>query len=386
MRLILLFIDKNNTRVQRRAVFGTDASSAGRGEDLPKPNKNSSGAAASGDPAPPLSMAEPRFAALATTLKLLSVGPALILILLIVVLSFSSPYFATPRNVSNILAQTAVISVVAMGQHLVILTRGIDLSVGSNLALASVLGALCFHAGGGAVAVVAVMIASGAIVGAINGGFFVFGRLPHPFIITLATLSIAKGLALELAEGRAIPGMPEAISALGQDAFAGLPGSVFVVLGVAAILCIVTRTMVWGRWIYAVGGGPIAAVRMGIPVSWVLVSTYIIAGACAGVGAVILAGRTDAGSPLFGNLLELDTIAAVIIGGASFLGGRGHLGNALIGAIMIGVIRNALNLLNVNIFFQLIVIGVVIIVAVEADVLRNYLEGRVRVFQAGKPQ
>jgi ribose transport system permease protein len=108
----------------------------------------------------------------------------------------------------------------------------------------------------------------------------------------------------------------------------------------------------------------------------------VIAGAAAGIGAVILAGRTDAGSPLFGNLLELDTIAAVIIGGASFLGGRGHLGHALIGAVMIGVIRNALNLLSVDVFFQLIVIGVVIVVAVEGDVLRNRLEERFRVLQA----
>ena len=132
---------------------------------------------------------------------LLSAGPVVILALLIVVLSFLSPYFLTGRNLSNILAQTAVISVVAMGQHLVILTRGIDLSVGSNVALASVVGALSFHAGAPAFVVIAVMVGSGAAVGAINGLFYVFGRLPHPFIITLATLSIAKGLALQLADG-----------------------------------------------------------------------------------------------------------------------------------------------------------------------------------------
>lgn len=125
---------------------------------------------------------------------------------------------------------------------------------------------------------------------------------------------------------------------------------------------------------------------MGIPVRGVLISTYIISGLCAGIGAVILSGRTNAGSPLLGNLLELDTIAAVIIGGASFLGGRGHIGHALVGAIMIGVIRNALNLLNVDIFFQLIAIGVVIVLAVEADVLRNHLESRVRVLRAAKQQ
>ncbi len=122
---------------------------------------------------------------------------------------------------------------------------------------------------------------------------------------------------------------------------------------------------------------------MGIPVNQVIVSTYLISGLCCGVGAILLSGRTEAGSPLYGNLLELDTIAAVIIGGASFLGGRGHLGHALVGAVMIGVIRNALNLLNVNLYFQLIAIGVIIVLAVESDVLRNHLESRMRVKQAG---
>lgn len=335
-----------------------------------------------GEAALPASRKSEAVPGLALGLMLLSAGPVVILVLLIAVLTFLSPYFLTGRNLGNILAQTAVISVVAMGQHLVILTRGIDLSVGSNLALASVVGALSFHAGAPAFVVIAVMVGCGGAVGAVNGLFYVFGRLPHPFIITLATLSIAKGV--QLADGRAIPGMPDSIDALGREAVWGLPGSVFVVAGVAAALFIMAKTMVWGRWTYAVGGRPDAALRMGIPVSWVLVSVYVISGLCAGIGSVILAGRTDAGSPLFGNLLELDTIAAVIIGGASFLGGRGHLGHALIGAIMIGVIRNALNLLNVNVFFQLIVIGVVIVIAVESDVLRNYLEGRVRVLQAGR--
>jgi ribose transport system permease protein len=146
------------------------------------------------------------------------------------------------------------------------------------------------------------------------------------------------------------------------------------------------KYMVWGRWTYAVGGEPEAAVEMGIPVNWVLVSAYMISGFCTGVGAIVLAGRTAASSPLYGNLLELDTIAAVIIGGASFLGGRGHIGHALVGAVMIGVIRNALNLLNVDVFFQMIAIGLVIVVAVEADVLRNFLEARARTIQAGRTQ
>jgi ribose transport system permease protein len=324
--------------------------------------------------------------ALSLSLTMLRAGPFLILIILALVLSLTVPVFMTWRNVGNVLAQTAVIATVAMGQQLVILTRGIDLSVGSNLALASVLGALTYKVAASSTAVILVMIGAGALVGAVNGLVYVYGRLPHPFIITLATLSIAKGLALHLSDGRALPGMPEAIAFIGHESIGWLPVSAFVVVALALALFVLTRFMVWGNWVYALGGNPEAARRTGMPVRGVLVSVYVISGLTAGIGAVILSGRTNAGSPLFGNLLELDTIAAVIIGGASFLGGRGHLGHALVGALMIGVIRNALNLLNVGIFLQLIVIGVVIVLAVQADVLRNHLEERFRVLQAARMQ
>jgi ribose transport system permease protein len=323
--------------------------------------------------------------AVAIGLRLLGVGPLLILVLLIVVISLLTPHFLKPGNIGNILAQTAVIAVVAMGQHLVILTRGIDLSVGANLALATVVGALAYRAVDSSFVVILAMLATGALVGAVNGVVYVFGRLPHPFIITLATLSICRGLSLELAIGHTtMRGMPDFVSAVGGSWVLGMPNSFFIVFGVAAILGVMTKAMVWGRWTYAVGGKPEAAVQMGIPVRGVLVSTYVISGLCAGIGAVVLAGRTQAGSPLYGNLLELDTIAAVIIGGASFLGGRGHIGHALVGAVMIGVIRNALNLLGVNTFFQMIAIGLIIVIAVEADVLRNHLEARARTMQAGR--
>jgi ribose transport system permease protein len=229
------------------------------------------------------------------------------------------------------------------------------------------------------------MLLAGAAVGLVNGLAFVVGRLPHAFIITLATLSICRGLALELAIGHTtMRGMPDAITVIGGDTTFGIPNSFFVVFGVAAILLLLKKAMVWGRWLYAVGGQPEAAREMGIPVKSALISTYVISGLCAGIGAVVLSGRTAASSPLYGNLLELDTIAAVIIGGASFLGGRGHLGHALVGALMIGVIRNALNLLGVDVFFQMIAIGVIIVVAVEADVLRNWLEARARTIQAAR--
>lgn len=321
--------------------------------------------------------------AISLGLRLLSVGPVLILIVLIALIGLFTPNFLKPINIGNILAQTAVIAIVAMGQQLVILTKGIDLSVGANLAFSAVVGGLMFKAVDSAPLVILAMVLTGAAVGAINGMVYVFGRLPHPFIVTLATLSICRGLALELAPGHTtMRGMPDAITALGGGSALGMPNSFFVVFGVAALILVMAKTMVWGRWTYAVGGQPQAALEMGIPVKWVLVSTYVISGLCAGIGAVVLAGRTAASSPLYGNLLELDTIAAVIIGGASFLGGRGHIGHALVGAVMIGVIRNALNLLNVDVFFQMIAIGLIIVLAVEADVLRNHLEARARVLQA----
>ncbi len=321
--------------------------------------------------------------ALAIALRLLGFGPLLILAILVVAISLATPNFLKPVNLGNIAAQTAVIAIVAIGQHLVILTRGIDLSVGANLALATVVGGLAYRMADSAPLVMAAMLLAGAAVGAVNGLVYVFGRLPHPFIITLATLSVARGLALELAIGHTtMRGMPAAIATIGGGSSLGIPHSLFVVIGVAALALLMARAMVWGRWIYAVGGKPEAAVQMGIPVKWVLVSVYVMSGLCAGIGAIVLAGRTEASSPLYGNLLELDTIAAVIIGGASFLGGRGHIGHALVGAVMIGVIRNALNLLNVDVFFQMIAIGAIIVVAVEADVLRNHLEARVRVMQS----
>lgn len=323
---------------------------------------------------------------LSLALRLLSAGPTLILVGLIVIISLLTPNFLKPINISNILAQTAVIAIVAIGQHLVILTRGIDLSVGANLALATVVGGLLYRYVDSAALVALAMIATGAAVGAVNGIVYVYGRLPHAFIITLATLSICRGLALELAVGHTtMRGMPDSIAAIGGTGGFGIPNSFFIVFGVVAIIFVMSRYVVWGRWIYAVGGKPESAVQMGIPIRGVLVSVYVISGMCAGIGAVVLAGRTEASSPLYGNLLELDTIAAVIIGGASFLGGRGHIGHALIGAVMIGVIRNSLNLLNVNVYFQMIAIGLIIVLAVEADVLRNHLEGRVRVMQAARP-
>jgi ribose transport system permease protein len=319
---------------------------------------------------------------LRVSLGVIRLGPVLILAGLIVGMWLASPVFLTTGNIGNVLTQTAVIAVLAVGQLLVVLTRGIDLSVGSTLALASVVGAIAFEHGQQGPGVIVVMLATGAAVGFVNGAVYVWGRLPHPFIITLATLSVARGLALRLSDGQPKRGMPPAVRSIGNDSIGWLPHSTFLVAAIAVLVAVVLSRLVWGRWIYATGGNPEAARRTGIPVGPVLVSVYVMCGLLAGVAAIVTSGRLNAGSPTAGELAELDSIAAVIIGGASFLGGRGNVANALVGAVMIGVIRNGMNLLNVDAFLQPIVIGVVIVLAVEADVLRAWLENRFRVLQA----
>jgi ribose transport system permease protein len=319
---------------------------------------------------------------LRTALIALRLGPALILVGLCTVVTLTTPIFLTSRNIGNVLSQTAVIAVLALGQLLVIITRGIDLSVGSTIALSSVVGAIVYLHVHSSVLVILAILGTGVAVGAANGLVYVFGRVPHPFIVTLASLSVVSGIALWAAQGQPIPGMPHAVQVVGGGSIGWLPYSTFVVLGLSLAVLALTSALVWGRWLYAVGGNPDAARRTGVPVRTVLVSVYVLSGFAAGVGGLITAGMTATGSPTFGQLSELDSIAAVIIGGAAFAGGRGNVGNALVGAFTIGVIRNALNLHAVNAYYQLIVIGLVIVLAVEADVIRGHVEGRLRLAAA----
>jgi len=325
-----------------------------------------------------------RFDASRLTLTAIRIGPGLMLVAVVIVIASLSPVFLSTRNIGNVLSQSAVIAVLALAQLLVIITRGIDLSVGSTLALSAVVGALVFSSTPSGPLVVLAMLATGALVGAVNGTVFVWGRLPHPFIVTLATLSVARGLALWLSGGQPLQGMPEVVRNIGGGSLGWFPYSGFLVAGLALLVLLLTTRLVWGRWIYAVGGNPDGALRAAIPTKRVLISVYVLSGLAAGIGAVITSGRLNGGSPTFGELAELDTIAAVVIGGASFLGGRGTVANALVGALMIGVIRNGMNLLNVDAFLQPIVIGVVIVLAVELDVVRGRFEQRLRVMKAAQ--
>jgi ribose transport system permease protein len=324
------------------------------------------------------------YTALRVALTFMRIGPGLMLLVLVLVMKFLSVKFLTSGNIGNVLDQTATIALLSIGMLLVILTRGIDLSVGSTVALAAVVGSMAYHHLHPGLLIIAVMLLVGLAAGTVNGLVFVYGRIPHPFIVTLATMGVIRGLALWLTTGEPKQGMPSLVRAIGTGRLGWLPKSAFLVAGVAVLAAFACSRVVWGRWIYAVGGNPEGARRTGIPVGPVLVSVYAISGLCAGLAGVVLAGQLNAGTPTAGDGAELDAIAAVVIGGASFLGGRGNVGNALVGALMIGVIRNSMNLLDVNAYLQPIVIGVVIVAAVEIDVIRRWIENRFRTLQSGR--
>jgi ribose transport system permease protein len=323
---------------------------------------------------------------LALALRLLQLGPLLILIGLCLVLSVLSDVFLTERNITNLGFQVSIVAVLALGQLLVILTRGIDLSVGSVIGLAGVLGALALD---GSVAssgfgVVIVMLAVGLAVGLMNGLILVKGRIMNAFIVTLGTLSIVRGVALLVADAQVNVGMPPVVAATGADKLGPIPVPAALVLVLGLVTWVMTTKTQWGRWIYAVGGDPEGARRLGVPVDRVLISVYALCGLSAGVAAVLVAGRTGVGDPNAGTLVELDAITAVIIGGASFFGGRGGVWNVLAGALIIAVMRNGLNLLDVEPFWQMVAIGVLVIVSLELDIIRGHLEERLRAGRAAE--
>lgn len=315
-------------------------------------------------------------------LRVLEAGPILVLLVLVIAFAFLSEAFITERNIQSLFIQSSLITALAIGQLFVMLTRGIDVSVGSLLALASVVGGLVWQGGANGFVVILVILAAGAAVGLFNGGVLVWGKVPHPFIVTLAMYGIARGLALVISNGEPSGGISPAIITLGNGFVGPIPVPALLVAGVGLVAFIVTRLTQWGRWIYAVGGEPEAARRSGIPVDKILISVYVISGLSAGVAGILSAGRTAGAFPTAGNLAELECITAVIVGGASFAGGRGNVGNAIVGGLIVGVIHNGLSLVGVEPFWQTCAIGFMILIAVELDVVRGYLESKFRALQA----
>ncbi|MCS7316389.1 MAG: ABC transporter permease [Bryobacterales bacterium] len=298
-------------------------------------------------------------------------GPLLALVLMCAALSLLSEHFLTLENLLNVFRQSSVNALLALGQLTVIVTAGIDLSVGSLLGLCTVLAAMALKAGAPPGAAIFLALAAGASLGALNGVLYTKLRLPHPFIPTLGMMNVARGLALVLTGGFPISELPAGFRLWGAGALFGVPMPVVVVLVFCVLFHLFLTRTVPGRDLYAIGGNRQAALLCGVPVDRRLILAYALSGLMAGAGAVLLAGRMNSGFPLAGVGAELDSIAAVIIGGASFFGGVGTVLGTLVGALIMGVLRNGLNLLDVSAYWQTVVIGAVIVAAVWVDVVRQ---------------
>ena len=306
-------------------------------------------------------------------------GIWLVVLVMMVALSFLSESFFSLLNLTNILKQNATAALLALGMFLVIITAGIDLSVGSVLALGMVGSAVAARAGLPWWGVVAMAPLVGLLCGALNGIGLTVLRLPHPFIMTLGMLNIARGATNLASGGVPISGMDPRVRYFGQAELdlsfiqdgAGLPVSLLVVLACTVALWVMLNATAVGRHIYAIGGNPQSARVSGVNVDRVLVLVYTLCGGLAGLGGLLLVGRTGSAFPNAGLGAELDAIAAVIIGGASFFGGRGTVMGCIAGVIIMGLLRNGLNLLDVSVFWQQILIGFIIVGAVYIDVVRR---------------
>jgi ribose transport system permease protein len=299
-------------------------------------------------------------------------GPLIGLVLLCVFLSFSTDTFLSMRNFLNVMDQITVLGVMAVGMTLVILIGGIDLSVGSVLALSGmVMGYLGNSREWPFVIAILVALVASAACGLTSGLMVTRLRMPA-FIATLAMMSIARGIASIITNGEQIVGFPDWFSNLAIIRHFGfLTVTVGLMVAITVIAWIVLSFRPVGRALYALGGSQEVARLAGIPVRQYTMWVYVICGALAGLAGVILSARLDSSQPSSGLGYELDTIAAVVIGGASLSGGVGSIGGTAVGVLIIGFLRNGLNLLQVSPFVQQVVIGVVIAVAVAADTMRN---------------
>jgi len=278
-----------------------------------------------------------------------------------VVLSASTDAFFTVDNLSNVLRQNAFTAILGAGMTFVILTAGIDLSVGSVVGLAGVVAADVLVRGAGVPAAAAAGILTGVLVGAVNGAAITMLRVPA-FVVTLAMMLVVRGAAFKYTDARTISGLPAAFAALGGSASTAV---IMLVVFVAA--WVVLMRMPFGRHVYATGGNPDAAWLSGVRVDRVRFIVYVVCGLTAGLAGVLVASRLNAGYPRAGEFYELDAIAAVVVGGTSLFGGRGSLWGTLAGAFFIGILNNGLNLFRVSPYDQLVVKGIVLLIAASLD-------------------
>lgn len=288
------------------------------------------------------------------------------LIGLSVILTILKPQFLTAGNLINVVRQISLNGILAVGVTYVLITGGVDLSLGSVVALTGVVAASFAHPGDWPVVMpVAMGILAGAACGATNGWIITRGRIA-PFIVTLGMMTMARGLALVISRGRPVSNLSPSFTILGDD-WLGFPIPVLILAAVAGVSWMFLSKMRLGRYLYAVGGNEQAAYAAGLNVRSIKTFAYLVSGGLAGLAGVVLAARITTGQPNAGIAYELDAIAAAVIGGTSLSGGVGGIGGTLLGALLMGVINNGLDLLNVSSYYQQIIKGVIIIGAVWLD-------------------
>jgi len=293
-------------------------------------------------------------------------GGLIVLLVLFGGMTLASTEFLTADNMANLARQVAVFGIIAVGQLLVILTAGIDLSVGSVLGLTGCIAAELLVHGTGIVPAILIAMVAGAAIGVFNGSLVAYGKLP-PFIVTLGMLGIARGAVLVLTDASTVQPLPDAFGNIANGDFLGLPNLLWMFVVVVVIASFVLRRTVFGRYVYAVGSNPESARLAGVPVTRVLVAVYAISGLLAAVGGVLFMSRLNAGVPTAGTGYELNAIAACVIGGASLFGAKGGAFGAAAGALIVGVLNNGGNLLAINSFYLQIIIGALILAAVAFD-------------------
>jgi len=292
------------------------------------------------------------------------------LIVACVVMSFLSDHFLTPANITNIIVQSAVVGIAAVGGTFVIVTAGIDLSVGSNVALSGMTAALLVKGGMNPLLGILVAIMIATLIGMFNGASATVLKLA-PFIVTLAVQGMARGLTLQISQGQSVYALPDAFNWLGGSAIFGIPVPVYAVVIVFIVGHLLLANTTFGHKVYAVGGNREAARLAGIRDQRILFAVYAVAGACAGIAAVILVGRLGSATPTAATGLELQVIAAVVVGGTSLFGGKGSMIGTAVGVLLIGVINNGLTLLNVSPFWIQFMQGALIFLAVLLDAVNT---------------
>lgn len=300
------------------------------------------------------------------TFSVRDAGTFIGLVVILLVFGLLVPGFFAERNLINILQQSTINACIALGMTLVIISGGIDLSVGPTAAISAVVSATLVVGGAPIPLAIAAGLGVGVVCGLTNGILVAYVGL-QPFIVTLGTLSTYRAIALILTGGNPVLGLPAEFRAIFNGTLMGVPAPVIIVFAVAVLIWVVLQKTPFGEYLLAVGGNEEAAYIAGVPIARTKIAAYVISGVLASLGSLILIGRLGAAEPILGNLWELDAIAAAAIGGASLMGGKGSIVGTVLGAIILGTMRNGLTLMNVQSFYQLLATGLIILAAMMID-------------------